>query len=239
MKKILLAILVCTVFLAGPLSADTYIKQNNHTDEFSIMGQTEPAKDGIDHLWIGKNKMARHATDQSIVIDLDNKVMYLINHEDKFYVEMTLPLDLSKYFPTQMMEMMGDVSIEVKPKGETKTFGKWKCEGYDVAIGMMMMDFNQTVWASKDVSFDWKSFNEKMLPQVNQALMRLSEDALKEMTKIEGFQIRTEATMSFMGSDVKSWTEVIEIAEKSAPEGTYAVPEGYTKKDRVSMTDLR
>jgi hypothetical protein len=104
---------------------------------------------------------------------------------------------------------------------------------------IMMMDMKQKVWASTDVPFDWKAFNEKMLPQFTQAMMNIGGDAMDELLKIKGFQIRTDMSMNMMGADMKSWTEVSEIAEKSAPAGIYSVPEGYTKKDKFSMMDLQ
>jgi len=42
-----------------------------------------------------------------------------------------------------------------------------------------------------------------------------------------------------MGTDMESWTEVVEISEKAAPTGTYSVPESYSKKDKFGMKDLQ
>ena len=163
----------------------------------------------------------------------------MINHSTKTYVPMDLPLDISQYFPAQFSQMMQGVTIKVNPTGETKTIKSWKCDGYDVNMNIMMMNMKQKVWASKDVPFDWKAFNEKMLPQFTQAMMNIGGEAMDELKKMEGFQIRTEMSMGIMGAEMKSWTEVSEITEKSAPAGIYSIPEGYTKKDKFSMMDLQ
>jgi len=239
MKRIITVILVLFAFSTVSLTADIYIKQKQHTDEFSMMGQTQPAKDEISDMWIGKDKFAMHGKEMSIIIDLNAKKMYMINHKNKSYVAMDLPLDLSKYFPPQLQQMMQGVTVKVNPTGEKKTINNWKCEGYDVKMNIMMMDMTQKVWASTDVPFDWKAFNEKMFPQFTQAMMRLDEDAVQEFLKIKGFQIRTEMTMSIMGTDMKQWTEVVEISKKSAPAGTYSFPEGYAKKDKFDMADMQ
>ena len=239
MKKRVSIIIALYLFVTMSLMADFYVKQKIHSDEVSMMGQTTPEKNDIQNMWLGDNKMAMHSTDQSFIIDLDKKLMLMINHQDKSYVEMTLPLDMSKYFPEQISQMMQGVTVSVEPTGETQKIGEWNCKVYNVTMDIMMMTMKQKIFASKDVPFDWKNYAEKILPQMTQALFRLDGDAVKEFLKIDGYQIRTEMTMSVMGTDIKSWTEVEEITKKSAPAGTYSVPDGYTKKDKFSMMDMQ
>jgi hypothetical protein len=152
---------------------------------------------------------------------------------------MTLPLDMEKYFPAQMMQMMGNVTVSVTPLTETQKIGQWDCAAYDVTMNVMMMDMQQKIWASTDVPFDWRDYSQKMLPKLNQAMMRLGEDSIKEMMKVEGFQIRSETSMSVMGNEMKSWQQVEEIIKQDAPAGTYSAPEGYTKKDKLDMMDIQ
>jgi hypothetical protein len=240
MKKILwVAILALAVSGSTAFAADYYIKQISHTDAFAMMGQEQPARDDTIHMWLGDNRMAMEMPQMKVIIDLGKDVMYWINHQNKSYVEMTLPLDLDKYFPAQVMQMMGDVSMTVAATGEKQTFGRWDCAGYDMTVNIMMMEMKQKIWASTDVPFDWKDYSQKMMPKLSQAMMRLGDESLKEMLKIEGFQIRTETTMNMMGSDMKTWQEVQEITKKDAPAGTYGPPEGYTKKDKLDLTDIQ
>jgi hypothetical protein len=228
------------ILVFGSLAvADVYIRQKSHTDSIAVMGREQPARDDVIEMWLGDDRMAVEMPQMKIVIDLGKNVMHWVNHQNKTFVEMALPLDMEKYFPAQMMQMMGNVSVTVTPTGEKKQIGEWACEAYDVVMNIMMMDVNQRVWASKDVPFDWKEYAEKMMPMLNQAMMRLGEDSVKEMMKIEGFQIRTETTMNVMGSDMNSWTEVEEITNKPAPEGAYGVPDGYTQKEKLDMMDIQ
>lgn len=239
MRKILAVTLMPLIFSGAMLYADIYIKQNAHTDAFSMMGREMAAKDDVNHMWVSKNKMAVLGTEQSIILNLDDNLMYMVLHQNRSYVEMALPLDLSQYFPPQIQQMMGNVTVSVSPTGEETKVGDWNCHGYDVTIDIMMMTMKQKIWASKDVPFDWKDYTERMLPQLTQAMFRLSGDSIKEFEKIEGFQIKTEITMDMMGSEMKSWMEVVEISDKSAPVGTYSVPEGYAKKDKFTLTDMQ
>lgn len=238
MKK-LWVVLCLMIMLTGIAYADVYIKQNSHTDAIEMMGQSQPAQDEVNHLWLGDNKMAMHSEKQSILINLDAGKMMMIDHQDKTYVEMDLPLDMSKYFPPQMEQMMGQMKISVTPTDKTQTINGYDCKAYDVNMNFMMMNMKQTVWASTDVPFDWKSYSEKMLPMMQQAMLRLGTETLEEFKKIEGFQIKTEMTMDMMGSEMNSYSEVVEIEKKDAPEGTYTLPEGYTQKEKFSMGDLQ
>jgi len=239
MKKTLTIILVLLAFAAFSFSAEVYIQQKTHTDAVEMMGQSQPAKDEINHIWLADNKMATHGTEQSVIIDLNKNKMYMINHQDKTYVEMDLPLDMSKYFPPQFAQMFGSMTVKVTPTSETQKIGNWNCSGYDVAITIMMMTTKQKIWASTDVPFDWNMYSEKMLPKLIQGTMMLGEDSAKEFMKIKGFQIKTESTMNMMGNDIKSTSEVVEITKKNAPAGTFEPPSDYEKKDQFSMQDMQ
>jgi hypothetical protein len=127
----------------------------------------------------------------------------------------------------------------VTATGQSQKIGDWDCEGYEMSMNVMMMKMKQTIWASKDVPFDWKDYSQKMLPKLGQATMYLNEDSLSELMKIQGFQIKTEISMDAMGNVVKSWQEVQEIVKKDAPAGTYAAPEGYAKKDKLDLQDIQ
>jgi len=239
MKKAVIAILAVLLLGSSVWSADIYIKQKSHTDAFSMMGREQPAQDDVIDMWLGDDRMAVEMPQMKIVIDLGKNVMLWINHQNKSYVEMTLPLDMEKYFPAQMMQMMGNVTVSVTPLTETQKIGQWDCAAYDVTMNVMMMDMQQKIWASTDVPFDWRDYSQKMLPKLNQAMMRLGEDSIKEMMKVEGFQIRSETSMSVMGHEMKSWQQVEEIIKQDAPAGTYTAPEGYTKKDKLDMMDIQ
>ena len=239
MKKFLF-LFILVALTTGIITADVYIKQKMHTDAINMMGQSQPAVDDFSEIWFTENKMAMHSPGTSIIVDMAKKVVFMVNIEGKTYVEMEIPVDFSKYIPeeaAQMAQMMLNTSVTVQPTGETMTINNWKCEGYDVNIDMMMMQMKTKVWASKDVPFDWKELMDKYL-EYSKVMMRLNDQSIQEMAKIDGFQIKSETSMNMMGSDIKSYQEVVEISQKAAPAGAYAVPEGFTKQDKLSSADL-
>jgi hypothetical protein len=232
MKK-LMVILMAVMISFSFLSADVYIKQETKTCAF--MGQ--PAKNIVQETWLGANKMAMISQDNSFVLDLDKKELYMVNHKTKSYVVATLPLDLSKLMPEQMGQMMKGMmegmTITVKPNGQTKKVMNWNAAGYDVNMKMMGMDMKMVFWASKDVPFDWKKY-ASLYTEIYKAQFKMGEKFVEEFKKVEGYPVATD--MSMMGMEIKS--TVTEIANKTPGSGVYAVPAGYAKKDRFSMEDM-
>lgn len=243
MKKYAVALIGFFLLATVCLHADVYIKQNTHTDAFEMMGQSQPAKDVINHMWLADNKMASLSEDQSFIIDLESNKVFWMNSQNKTYIEMDLPLDISKYLPEQASEMMANmnISVAVQPTGVTESIAGKTCEKYDVTMTIMMMmtmEMKMKIWATEDVPFDWKKFQDKMI-QMFSPTMPLGEEALNAFKQIKGWQMRSEMTMNMMGTDMKTVQEVMEITKKDAPAGTYAVPDGYTKRDKFSLEDMQ
>ncbi len=239
MRKALSILFVVTLAVVFA-NADTVIRQTSHTDAFSMMGQSQPAKDESQEIWIGPDQMTTVTKETTIIVDTNRKVLDMINHSKKTYVEMTLPLDLSQYLPPQMAQMVTGTKVAVTPKGTTQQVGQWNCDGYDVVMDMMggMMKMKMVVWATTNVPFDWAQVQQKMSDHVMKASMRLDDAAVAEFRKIKGYQIKADISIEMMGSEMKASTTVTEISTQPAPAGMYAVPAGYTKQDKFTMQDF-
>jgi CRISPR/Cas system CMR subunit Cmr6 (Cas7 group RAMP superfamily) len=233
MKKIILIVSVVAISFAF-LHADVYIKQK--TSMGAMMGQ--PPKEVIQEHWLGKNKMAMISLENSMILDMEAKKLYMVIHGSKSYIETGLPLDMIKLMPEQaaqmMKGMMEGMTIDVQPNGQTKKVGNWNASGYDVKITVMGMEMKMTFWASKDVPFDWKKYSD-LYSELYKAQFRMGEKFIKEFKKVQGFPVATE--MDLMGMKITSTTE--EISEKKPDAATYSVPAGYTKKDKLSMQDMQ
>jgi hypothetical protein len=240
MKK-LCVLFSLVLMLAAVAGADIYIKSKTHTDAFAVMGQSQPAKDETTEQWMGDDKFATITPELSIVVDMKKNMLYWINHGNKSYVESPLPFDFTKMVDPQMAQMMSQMmkmTVTVTPNGQTKTIGQWKCSGYDVAINVMMMPMKMSVWASTDVPFDVEKF-QKLYMNAVKAQLRLDDAAVQEMMKVKGCWIAMEMNAEIMGAKMHNTVEVIEISKKSPNASVYAVPAGYTKKDKLSMQDMQ
>lgn len=231
MKKlifILTVVLLATTFI----SADVYIKQVTKTN---MQGQV---KEQVQEQWMGTDKIATISETNTSILDMGKKKFYMVIHSSKTYVEGNLPLDMSELMPEQMAGMMkgmmSGMTVSVQPNGQTKQIGNWNTKGYDFSINMMGMTFKMTMWASKDVPFDWKKYLP-LTTEVFKATMRMGEQFVQELQKLDGYPVAME--MNAMGAEV-DW-KVVEISEKTPPASVYAVPAGYTKKARLEMTEIQ
>jgi len=58
------------------------------------------------------------------------------------------------------------------------------------------------------------------------------------MQGIEGFQIANEETTYAEGMAITTTNKVVEMTEKEPPPDVFAIPEGCTKKETLSLQDL-
>lgn len=236
MKKFLISMMVLAC-LCSFAWADIHIKTKSHSDAVTIMGQTQPERNEVSEQWIGDDRYASHGSDSSIIIDLKKNMLYFLDHQDKSYVETTLPLDISKLMPPEMVQMMSmmKMTVTVNPTGQTKTIGSWKCSGYEVNISMMMMPLKMMVWATTDVPFNVDQFMDKFYPHLLKLQFRLDDQSLAEMRKIKGYWISSETTGEVMGAKIHSTMEVTEISKASPPPNIYAIPADYRKTDKLKV----
>jgi len=237
--------------VAVPLAvqADVYIKQKNHTDEMKFMGQSQPAKDEMFVTWMGKDKARLdHGEDTSIIVRLDKKIMYMINHAEMKYREMPYSetgdiltaaisgSDLSDEEKAQAQKMMKGFAqmmqpkVSVKETGETQKIKNWKCKKYIMTMKMMGITSTSEIWATEDIKIDYELYMTlglAMMPKTPGL-----DKMLEVMKKIKGLTVLSTGTTSMMGTDVKTTQELLEVSKKSAPAGTYEVPEGYKKENK-------
>jgi len=252
LKRILRAIglflVVACVVVPLAVQADVYIKQKNHTDGFSIMGQTQPAKDDLFVTWMGKDKARLdQGEDTSIIIRLDKKMMYTINHAEMKYAELPYSeagdilsaaiagSDLTDEEQAQAQKMMKGFAQMMQPEvsvtetGETQKIKNWKCKKYIMTMKMMGTTSTSEIWATEDIKVDYELYMTlglSMMPKTPGL-----DKMLEEMKKIKGLTVLLTSTTSMMGTDVKTTQELLEVSEKSAPGGTYEVPDGYKKQN--------
>ena len=110
------AVLACLVIATAQARADVYMKNKTHTDAFTIMGQSQPAKDEIMVFWMGDNKARtdQEGANTSMIFQADKKMLYMVDHNKKQYSEM--PLDFGKMFDGAADEAGGDEEDKAQAK---------------------------------------------------------------------------------------------------------------------------
>ncbi len=236
MKKLFLLVILI-VFAFGLVNAEYYIKTRVHTDPFTMMGKTSPAKDEVNEIWFTNNKSVFIKADMKVIVDEKAGKVYMINFKNKTVLETSYPFKLEDVLPEQMKAMMSmmKISVKVNPTGETKVINKWKCSKYDVTMSAMGMNMNMEVWASTNVPFDWKELMRKG-QAIYKLTMRMDDNSLREFEKIKGIQISTIMTMNVMGSNMKTTSMVEEISKKTPPADLYSIPSNYKKINKLEFS---
>lgn len=247
MKRIMIA--ACILVTVFGASADTRLRQKHHADAFTVMGQTQPAKDYEGTLWFAKDRARNDMDNQSVIMRLDRSVIIILDHAKKTWTE--IPMDMSKAvaqaakesgedvpegLPAGMQEMMAGMfkgmKFSVAETSEKAVINGWNCRKYIQKIEGGMAPATSEVWASLDVKMD-----TKLMTRMSAAMMAMQPglkdmvaDIQKESEKIKGMAVRTVTVSTVMNSKMKSSIELIEVKnDVTPPAGIYEPPAGYKK----------
>ncbi|OPZ57691.1 MAG: hypothetical protein BWY87_01591 [Deltaproteobacteria bacterium ADurb.Bin510] len=242
MSKKLVLVLLLTLMLPGALLADTYMKQRTHTDAVVIMGQTQPAKDSVEDVWIKSGMVNTRSGSQGSLLRLDQKKLYSLNHAAKTYTEQSLNFGkmmndagmtaeqqaMLKKFAGSMLK----TSVAVKDTGETKKIGKWNCRKYVQTIKSGAGPITAEIWTTTDIKADygqlaeWQAALRSIQPGLSDQYAALSQ----ELKKMNGVPVLTVSTAKIMGASVRTVTELLDFKTGTAPAGTFELPQGYNRK---------
>ena len=237
------SLLACAAVLlsaSGLLQADTHIQRTHHTDACTTRGNPVSDVNHTSAIWLGKDRARIDlSSDSSIIIRLDNNMIYLLRHKVKTYVRELI--DPSKGVMYTAIEDDGDMTVVEKPlpaatmkvslsgageKSRKKIRG-WNCRRYNVIYSVNGVSARSTLWVTRDVKIDYALYN--MITNVYLKKMAGITDVCKEIDKIKGFPVLVTTKTQVMGTTVKSSEEIIEITEKAPPRDAYTIPTGYIR----------
>lgn len=237
-----ICLVLALVLIAGTTTAraDFFYRTKSSTSSYVMMGDTIPASEMEVVGWIGE-KMTRMDMDTaSVVVDLEKGIMYMIDHQKKTYGVLNLEElgdmmagmgaegEEAEAMKQMMQAMMGQMKYEVTPTEETKKIGDYNCKKYDATMSMMMVSMDQEIWATEEIDIDMTKYYQ--MAYAAMWSMPLFSKIVEESKKIKGFPVHTVMTADMMGSPMTTTSDLIEVGEQDAPEGTYALPEGYKEE---------
>lgn len=242
MKKIMF-IIVVVLLAVGAASADYKVVLQHHQDGFAMMGQTQAPTDEEHVTWIGDKKLRMDQGSSSTIVDVGAGKMMLLDHDDKTYTEVDLPVDLAALMPPGMAEQMLEMlkfDVTVAASDETKKVGEWNAKRYDLKMTSAMMSLDTVIWASTETPIDQAAFFD--LFSVVMSLQPGMDSMMEQMRQIDGYVVSQEAAMSmkFMGETTVGSTDVVtSIAKVDAPAGTYDPPAEYAKEEFDFMARMQ
>jgi hypothetical protein len=182
-------------------------------------------------IWVAGDKLRRDEEDQSMILRLDKNRLYVLDHEDKTYSELALPIDLRKMMPPGSEAMADQVAngmkltVQVTPRDEARKVNQWNAKRYDVAIQSAMgMKIATTMWVSKEVE-GFPPLNR--LAATLAALQPGAAAWARELEKIDGYPVLQESTVDALGAKFGTREELQAVETKAAPAGAFEPPAGY------------
>jgi hypothetical protein len=228
-----LALLAALLLALPAFGQDLVVTKDKHSDAMKLPGHEQPAQDTREVTWVGTDRMRVEEGDQITLVRADLKKLYMLDTKTKSYTALDLPLDMKKYMPPEMAPMITQMASQAKatltPTTETKEIQGWTATRTTLSMTMPMGGaMTEELWVVKDVGVDlgsWRTMASEMM-----ALNPFAGGMAAEMKKLDGFPVLVERTQKMMGTEMKERETVISIEKKTAPEGWYDLPAGYTEK---------
>jgi hypothetical protein len=239
---------ICMISLllltAQPLLAEVCVKHHTRTDEYYYGGSVTPAEDRYYEVWFGEEKVAYIYDYTKMIIDVGNNSLTFINLGDSVYLETSLPLEWENIVDEEGLPQieMYKTHAEVQEKDEMKEIDGRKCTGYLLTtyIPFQGTKYNETdadVWLSDEMPFDMKLYNE-IHPTVL-FLRNFHVESFGKITQYSGYPTMVKETTYLKGQSVETVNTLEEIKKIDAPEDVWKVPDGFEKKERLRISELR
>jgi hypothetical protein len=232
--------LLLAMSAAVPAGADTLLTLKSHIDTPPMLGSNVGGSDRTVTVWVGANRVRRDDGTTSSIMLFDKKKLYIVDHQDKSYTAIDLPVDFKKLVPGPQGEALykemsaaAKMDAKITRTAETKKIGAWNTQKYHVELSNPTMKASTDMWVSKDVGVDMNVLRQM---QLNMASLQPGAlDWVKKMQQIDGFPVRQESSLN-MGTpkDTKTREDLVSVEKKEPPANTFAPPAGYTLKPFIN-----
>jgi hypothetical protein len=209
--------------LALPAAADTLLTIKSHVQGLTMAGPP----DGEIRIWVAGDRLRRDDGDaSSTILRLDRNKLYLVNHQDRTYSELSLPLDLQK-LAAASQDLLKTV-VQVNPTNQTKKIRSWKARKVEVDVSNAAgLKLDATLWVSTDVEA-YAALNRMVVSLA--ALQPGGATLARQLEQIGGFPVVQEAEVELNGSRFKTREELVSVETRTAPAELYEPPAGYVKE---------
>jgi hypothetical protein len=216
MKK--LAFAAAVLAISSFCFADTTITQK--IEAGSMMGR--PPVNTIQTIKIkGTKARIDHANEHKYqILDLSSKKMIIVDPDKKEAT--TMSVDMLNAAGAMFKGAIANAEVKVQDTGNSRTVNGFKCNDYVITMsGPLSMTSKQCV--TKDV--DYKDF-EAFRPYAEGMIRTFIGD--KGMAKLpQGMAAAADTTISIMGQNHSSKTELQSITKDDIPASAFEVPAGF------------
>lgn len=237
------SVLVVLMVLMSYVGAEVFIKQEETKEAVYHHGNVDPESTTAIELWIGKEKLAYKRGNIELQIDKTKGKAFVLNHSTKTFAETSLPFQIENVADEEFAPRlkMFRTHGEIKALNKQKKIGDRACSLMEITTWIIYEEnrFYETdteVCLATDLPFDFKTAHD-VLKEI-QGLRNFDEGIYKEMVALEGFPIETSSTQYMEGIRIPSRMQTLEMTIKEAEPGTYTIPDGFTKKEKLTRAEL-
>lgn len=223
----------CQLVLPVRSLAETLLTIHSHTDSFRVMGKTQPAKDSEAKVWISGEKVRQDEGESSQIFRFDLGKLYLLDHTDKTWSEVDLPVDWAKLVPKgneQLVEQLAKAKraeVTVKPSKEARKIRDWQAQKVQVDLASAGgMRISTVMWVSRELGF-YGTYNRM---SANQAALQGNLEWSRKLQSLEGFPVLQESTVHLLDTQFKTREELVTAETVTPPPDLFEVPAGYKPK---------
>jgi|SRR5579864_4177675 hypothetical protein len=217
--------------LATRAGADLVLTVKGHAEGFKIGNRTQEPRDSDVKIWLAAGKMRRDEGPISAIVRLDRKKLYLVNHTDKTFSVVDLPIDWAKLVPSgdrekfQQFIAENQLTVAIKPTAETRQIHGWDTHRVDVDLTSTHGPrVSMQMWLTKGLALS-DAYNK--MSGVLASLQPSSADWARKVGQLDGFPVYQETTVSVGGTSFKTTEAVVAADTKEVPDITYDPPAGF------------
>jgi hypothetical protein len=227
-----LAILLFAAARPAPVRADEMISIHGHAGAVKLGNRTQPARDSTATVWLAADRLRRDEGGVTVIVRLDRHMLYLINHADRTYSQVQVPIDWAKMVPPSDQESFtkfladNEINATITPSTESRKIRTWNTHRVDVLLtnkhGLKMATH---MWLSTDLPL-YAEYNK--MAAILASLQPNASSWSQKVGSLDGIPVYQETTITIGQSESQTLEEIVAADTKPAPPGTYDVPAGFT-----------
>ncbi|MGA2534039.1 MAG: hypothetical protein ABSG19_13505 [Candidatus Aminicenantales bacterium] len=193
--------------------------------------------------WFGLNVMALVTEEWRYVFDKSRARVLVINVKDKYVVAAPMTAGARDLVEPGSLDALGRTQVNgtltKSPKKRT-ILGK-ECPGTVVSEWIAtdnrhVFDRDRTIYASPDVPFDWRMNRDLTMWMVSFFNPQMAY--FGELRSVEGFPLVETDVFTRNNQRMIYSTEVTEMRDATPAPDLYEIPEGFTRKEKLSQRDI-
>jgi hypothetical protein len=193
--------------------------------------------------WFGRNVMAFATQDWRYVFDKARGRILVLNLKDRYVVEASMLADLADVVDPGYLDALGRYRVHgtVAKSPQKMTVLGAECVGTVVSEWLVnnnehLFDRDRTIFTCSDVPFDWRMHRDLMMWMISFFNPQMAY--FGGLRSIDGFPL-AETDVSTRNTQRVSYGLVItEMYEASPPADIYGIPEGFSRREKLSQRDI-